>query len=100
MFVMKDCHICHGINSSLPGQREALHLAQAQAGVISVKETAAASAMACMNQNSQDGLDVIPQASAVVVWYEKGLEELQRMNLTAQSAKRCSNKPRGRKSRS
>ena len=64
----------------LSGQREALRLAQAQAGLISEKETAAASTMARMDQTSQDGLDMILQASAAVVGHERGLEELQRKN--------------------
>ena len=65
---------------ALSGQRETLRLAQAQAGLISEKETAAASAMARMDQTSQDGLDVILEASGVVVGHERGLEELQRKN--------------------
>ena len=64
----------------LSGQREALRLTQAQAGLISEKETAAASTMARMDQTSQDGLDMILQASAAVVGHERGLEELQRKN--------------------
>ena len=48
--------------------------------MISEKETAAASAMARMDQTSQDGLDVILQASAVVVGHERGLEALQGKN--------------------
>ena len=65
---------------ALSEQREALRLMQAQAGMISEKETAAASAMARMDQTSQDGLDMILQASAVVVGHERGLETLQRKN--------------------
>jgi len=65
---------------ALSEQREALRLAQAPADLISEKETAAASAMARMDQTSQDGLDMILQASAVVIGYERGLETLQRKN--------------------
>ena len=64
----------------LSAQREALRLAQAQSELISEKETAAANAMARMDQTFQDGLDVILQASAAVVGHERGLEELQRKN--------------------
>ncbi len=65
---------------ALSEQREALRLAQAPADLISEKETAAASAMARMDQTSQDGLDMIIQASGVVVGHERGLEALQRKN--------------------
>ena len=61
-------------------QREALRLAQAQAELILEKETAAASAMARMDQTFQDGLDLILQASAIVVGHERELEELQKGN--------------------
>jgi PAS domain S-box-containing protein len=61
-------------------QREALRLAQAQAELISEKETAAATAMAHMDQTFQTGLDVILQANSIVVTTERGLEELQRAN--------------------
>lgn len=64
----------------LSEQRETLRLTKAQSGLISEKETAAASTMAHMDQAFQDGLDVILQASAAVVGYEKGLEELQTKN--------------------
>jgi len=64
----------------LSEQREALRLLQAQAGLILEKETAAASAMARMDQTFQDGLDVILQASAAVVGQERGLEALQGNN--------------------
>ncbi|MGB5717548.1 MAG: hypothetical protein WBN81_10685, partial [Gammaproteobacteria bacterium] len=64
----------------LSKQREALRLVQAEAGLISEKETAAASAMARMDQTFQDGLDVILQASAAVVGQERGLEALQGNN--------------------
>ncbi|MGB5180339.1 MAG: PAS domain-containing sensor histidine kinase [Gammaproteobacteria bacterium] len=64
----------------LSEQREALRLLQAQAALISEQETAAASAMARMDQTFQDGMDVILQASAAVVGHERGLEELQRKN--------------------
>jgi PAS domain S-box-containing protein len=62
----------------LSGQREALRLAQAQAELISEKETAAATAMARMDQTFQNGLDVILQAGTIVVGHEMGLEGLQR----------------------
>ena len=65
---------------ALTEQREALRLSQAQAELISEKETAAASAMARMDQTFQDGLDVLLLASAAVVGHERGLEELQRKN--------------------
>jgi len=65
---------------ALSEQREALRLAQAQPGLILEKETAAASTMARMDQRFRDGLDVILMASAAVVGYERGLEELQRKN--------------------
>lgn len=65
---------------ALSEQREVLRLAQAQSELISEKETAAANTMARMDQTFQDGLDVILQASAVVVGHERGLEELQRKN--------------------
>ena len=64
----------------LSGEREALRLAQAQAGLISEKETAAATAMARMDQTFQDGLDVLLQASTVGVGHERRLEELQGKN--------------------
>ena len=45
----------------LSEQREALRLEQAQAELVSEKETAAATAMARMDQTFQNGLDVILQ---------------------------------------
>ena len=62
----------------LSEQREALRLAQAQADLISEKETAAATAMARMDQTFQNGLDEILKAGALVVGHEIGLEGLQR----------------------
>ncbi|MEA2080859.1 MAG: PAS domain S-box protein [Pseudomonadota bacterium] len=62
----------------LSEQREALRLAQAQTELISEKETAAATAMARMDQTFQNGLDVILKAGTVVVGHEMGLEGLQR----------------------
>jgi PAS domain S-box-containing protein len=62
----------------LSAQREALRLAQAQTDLISEKETAAAAAMARMDQTFQNGLDVILQAGTVVVGREISLEGLQR----------------------
>jgi PAS domain S-box-containing protein len=62
----------------LSAQREELRLAQAQAELISEKETAAAAAMARMDQTFHNGLDVILQAGTVVVGREMGLEGLQR----------------------
>jgi len=62
----------------LSDQREALRLAQAPAGLISEKETAAATAMARMDQMFQYGLDVILQAGTIVTEYEMDLEGLQR----------------------
>jgi PAS domain S-box-containing protein len=64
----------------LSKQREALRLSQTQAELISKKETAAATAMARMDQTFQKGLDVILNASTVVIERERGLEELQRKN--------------------
>ena len=64
----------------LSEQREALRLEQAQAELVSEKETAAATAMARMDQTFQDGLDVILEASTVVIEHERSLEELQRNN--------------------
>ncbi|MEA2080148.1 MAG: PAS domain S-box protein, partial [Pseudomonadota bacterium] len=64
----------------LSEQREALRLRQAQAELISEKETAAASAMARMDQTFQNGLDVMLQASTVVLEHERVLEELQTEN--------------------
>jgi len=64
----------------LSGQREELRLTQARVELISQKETAAAAAMARMDQQFQDGLDAILKASSVVVERERGLEELQRNN--------------------
>jgi PAS domain S-box-containing protein len=63
---------------NLAEQREALRLAQAQAELISEKETAAATAMARMDQMFQKGLHVILQARAVVIEQERDLEGLQR----------------------
>ena len=61
-------------------QREALRLAQAQAKSILEIETAAATAMARMDQAFQNGLDVILQAGTIVVEIERELEERQRKN--------------------
>ncbi len=64
----------------LSAQREALRLSQAQAELISEKETAAATAMARMDQAFQRGLDVILEASTGVITQERALEEVQRLN--------------------
>jgi PAS domain S-box-containing protein len=61
----------------LAEQREALRVAQAAAELISEKETAAASAMARMDQTFQSGLDVLLQAGTVVITQERALEALQ-----------------------
>jgi PAS domain S-box-containing protein len=63
---------------NLTEQREALRLAQAQAELISEKETAAATAMARMDQTFQNGLGVILKARTVVIEHERVLEGLQR----------------------
>ena len=64
----------------LSAQRESLRQGQAAAEAISEKETAAAAAMARMDQTFQDGLDLILEASSVVVKHERGLEGQQRDN--------------------
>ena len=64
----------------LSRQREALRLAQARAELISAKETAAANAMARMDQAFQSGLGVMLQAGKLVVERERDLEEMQRAN--------------------
>jgi PAS domain S-box-containing protein len=65
---------------NLSDQREALRLAKAQTRLISEKETAAASAMARMDQTFQTGMDAILKASMIVTEQERELEELQREN--------------------
>jgi PAS domain S-box-containing protein len=65
---------------NLAEQREALRLAQAQAALISEKETAAAIAMAHMDQTFRNGLEMILQARTVVIEQERGLEGLQRVS--------------------
>jgi PAS domain S-box-containing protein len=64
----------------LAEQREALRVAQAEAEIISDRETAAARTMARMDQTFQSGLDMLLQASTVVITQERGLEELQNDN--------------------
>lgn len=64
----------------LSEQREALRLQQAQSELVSEKETAAATAMARMDQTFQDGLDVILHANTLVIEDERSLEEQQRKN--------------------
>jgi PAS domain S-box-containing protein len=64
----------------LAEEREGLRLAQAQAELISEKETAAATAMARMDQAFQSGLDLILGGSKLAVERERDLEELQREN--------------------
>jgi len=64
----------------LSEQREALRMAQAPTESILETETAAATAMARMDQTFHYGLDVILRAGTVVVEHERGLEQLQRDN--------------------
>jgi PAS domain S-box-containing protein len=63
---------------SLAQQRETLRRAQAPAEDISAKETAAATAMARMDQVFQSGLDVILEGSTTVVAQGRALERSQR----------------------
>lgn len=64
----------------LAGERERLRLDGADSRRVQEKETAAAAAMARMDQVFQDGLQQILEASSVVVRQERGLEDLQRQN--------------------
>ncbi|MEN8801064.1 MAG: PAS domain S-box protein [Thiogranum sp.] len=64
----------------LSEQREALRMAQAPIESILETETAAATAMARMDQAFHYGLDVILRARTVVVKQDKELDELQREN--------------------
>lgn len=61
---------------NLAAERESLRQDKAHAALISEKETAAATAMAHMDQAFQNGLDMILKAKAVAIERERELEEL------------------------
>jgi len=66
---------------NLAEERELLRQEKAHATLISEKETAAATAMAHMDQTFQNGLDMILQAKAVAIERERELEVLQSVSI-------------------